>query len=70
MVKKLIETLGLEPERVRLEWVSAAEGVKFAETIRDFVATVKALGPNPLKQDVLAKNKNLYGAKEASGCAG
>lgn len=50
MVRKLIETLGLEPERVRLEWVSAAEGVKFAETIRDFVATVKGLGPNPLKK--------------------
>lgn len=49
MVKKLIETLGLEPERVRLEWVSAAEGVKFAETVRDFVDTVKKLGPNPLK---------------------
>ena len=68
MVKKLIGTLGLEPERVRLEWVSAAEGVKFADTVRNFVATVKELGPNPLKQDVLARKKNPYGVKEASGC--
>ena len=70
MVKKLIETLGLEPERVRLEWVSAAEGVKFAETIREFVATVKELGPNPLKQDRFVTRKNPCGVQERSGCAG
>lgn len=49
MVKKLIETLGIEPDRVRLEWVSASEGPKFAETIQEFVASVKKVGPNPLR---------------------
>jgi coenzyme F420-reducing hydrogenase delta subunit len=49
MVKKLVEAIGLEPERVRLEWISAAEGVKFADTVRDFVDSIKELGPNPLQ---------------------
>jgi len=49
MLKKLLEILGLEPERVRLEWISASEGTIFAETVRDFTETIKRLGPNPLR---------------------
>ena len=48
MLKKLTGILGLEPERIRLEWISASEGTKFAETIRDFTEAVRQLGPNPL----------------------
>ena len=48
MLKKLMTQLGLEPERLRLEWISAAEGEKFAHVIREIVADVKKLGPNPL----------------------
>jgi len=44
----LAALLGLEPERLRLEWISAAEGVRFAEIMNEFVATVRALGPSPL----------------------
>jgi F420-non-reducing hydrogenase iron-sulfur subunit len=50
MLKKLLEILGLEPERVMLEWISASEGTKFAETVKDFTETIKELGPNPLKK--------------------
>ena len=46
MVKKLMEQLGIEPERLRLEWISAAEGDKFAKTIRDMTADLKRLGPS------------------------
>lgn len=49
MLKKILEIIGLEPERLRLEWVSASEGIVFAETVRDFAETLKCLGPNPLK---------------------
>ncbi|MBI4186878.1 MAG: hydrogenase iron-sulfur subunit [Chloroflexi bacterium] len=49
MLKKLMEILGLEPERLRLEWVSASEGALFAEAIKDFTEKLKSLGPNPLK---------------------
>ena len=48
-VKKLLDTVGIEPDRVRLEWVSASEGIRFADTVRDFTETIKKLGPNPLK---------------------
>ena len=48
-VKKLLETMGIEPDRVRLEWVSASEGIRFADTVRELTETIKKLGPNPLK---------------------
>jgi len=47
---RLLKVVGLEPERVRLEWVSASEGVRFAQVVKEFTETVKALGPNPLKK--------------------
>jgi F420-non-reducing hydrogenase iron-sulfur subunit len=46
MVKKLMEQLGIEPERLRLEWISAAEGEKFAKTIREMTEDLKKLGPS------------------------
>ncbi len=49
LVKMLLSQLGLEPKRVRLEWVSAAEGQRFAQVVTDFIEEVKELGPNPLK---------------------
>jgi F420-non-reducing hydrogenase iron-sulfur subunit len=45
----LLEDLGIEYERYRLEWVSASEGQKFAETMREFTESVKSLGPSPFK---------------------
>jgi F420-non-reducing hydrogenase iron-sulfur subunit len=45
----LLEDLGIEPERYRLEWISASEGAKFAKTMQEMVDTVKELGPNPYK---------------------
>ncbi|MDH4123951.1 MAG: hydrogenase iron-sulfur subunit, partial [Thermoplasmata archaeon] len=35
-------------DRMRLEWISASEGQKFAETMRDFTERIRGLGPNPL----------------------
>ena len=50
IIKKILSYLGIDPRRVRLEWVSAAEGQKFAEVVTDFVAEIKRLGPSPLKR--------------------
>ncbi|MFP4088392.1 MAG: hydrogenase iron-sulfur subunit, partial [Desulfobacteraceae bacterium] len=36
--------------RLRLEWISSAEGTRFAEVVREFTEEVKALGPTALKQ--------------------
>jgi len=49
LLKNTLEEFGIEPERLRLEWVSASEGEKFAAIVRDMVAEIKKLGPNPLK---------------------
>lgn len=43
----MLEDFGLEEERFRLEWVSASEGPKFAQVMREMVATVRELGPSP-----------------------
>ncbi len=48
MVKRLMEQLGIEPERLRLEWISAAEGDKFAKTIREMTEDLRKLGPSPV----------------------
>src|SRR5512140_759342 len=45
MAKRILEKLGVNPDRLRLEWVSAGEGTRFAEVMNDFSAKVKALGP-------------------------
>ena len=50
MLKKLLETIGIAPERLRLEWVSASEGNKFAEVVNDFVEELKEIGPNSMKE--------------------
>ncbi len=43
--KRLLEHIGINPERLRLEWVSAGEGIRFAEIMNDFSLKVKKLGP-------------------------
>lgn len=45
MAKRILERLGVHPDRLRLEWVSAGEGIRFAEIMNDLSAKVKALGP-------------------------
>ncbi len=48
VTKNLLHRLGLEDGRVRLEWVSAAEGSRWGEVIDEFVGQIKKLGPSPL----------------------
>jgi len=43
--KKLMEHIGLNPERLRLEWVSAGEGINFAHIMNEFVPLIEKLGP-------------------------
>jgi coenzyme F420-reducing hydrogenase delta subunit len=43
--KKLLERIGLNPERLRLEWVSAGEGIRFANIMSEFVPGIEKLGP-------------------------
>lgn len=43
-----LDTVGIGKERLRLEWISASEAPKVAETVSSFTETIKQLGPNPM----------------------
>jgi coenzyme F420-reducing hydrogenase delta subunit len=51
----MLQKLGMSPERFRVEYVSAAEGVKFAEIMKEMAAQMKALG----KEKIKAENAKL-----------
>jgi len=48
LLKLVLKQLGLDESRLRLEWVSAAEGDKFAKLIQDFTDKLTEMGPSPL----------------------
>ena len=43
--KKLLQLIGLSPDRLRLEWIAASEGSRFAEVMSDFAERLRGLGP-------------------------
>lgn len=45
LLKEMLPQLGIEPERVRLEWISASEAPKFQSTINEFIDKISSLGP-------------------------
>jgi len=49
LLKKMLSGLGLDDRRVRLEWISASEGERFAAVVKEFVEEIRALGPNPIE---------------------
>ncbi len=52
LLQKLLNDMGVEPERVRFEYVSASEGQKFAQVVTDFVDELKKIGPSPIKETI------------------
>lgn len=52
LLKRMLETLGIEKERLRLEWISAAEAAKFVKVAQEMVEQIKALGPLQLSVQV------------------
>ena len=51
LLKKLLKDFGIEPERLCLEWVSAAEGKKFVSVINNFTEEIRTLGPLKLPEE-------------------
>jgi len=45
LTRRLLKHIGVNPERLRLEWISAAEGIRFAQIMNDVAKKVKELGP-------------------------
>ena len=58
--KKLLKQIGIDPARLRLEFVSASEGSRFADVITDFTRQLKELGPIGID---LAKDENGTGLR-------
>ncbi len=48
-LKLMLQDFGIEEERFRLEWVSAAEGPRFAQVMTEFTEQIRSLGPSPYK---------------------
>jgi F420-non-reducing hydrogenase iron-sulfur subunit len=51
MTLELVNILGIEPGRMHLEWISSAEGTRFAQVARDFTEQIRTLGPSSLRMD-------------------
>ena len=49
LLKKMVKEMGIEDERLRLEWISAAEGERVRTVVNDMVEKVRALGPLGIK---------------------
>ena len=57
--ESMVYILGIEKERLRLEWISAAESIKFANVVHEMVNQLKKLGPSPLKNSKEKKEEQL-----------
>lgn len=55
LLKRYIKQMGIEPERLKLEWISASEGKQYAELVNSFTQTITELGPCQVREtmDVL-----------------
>jgi F420-non-reducing hydrogenase iron-sulfur subunit len=53
-LKKLLDVLGLEEERLKLKWIATSEGPIFAKTIQEYVEQLKKLGPSVFRKDEAA----------------
>jgi F420-non-reducing hydrogenase iron-sulfur subunit len=52
LLKKYISEMGIEPERLSLEWISASEGRQFAELVDKYTESIKLLGPAKVAENV------------------
>jgi len=48
LLKKIIDILDLEPDRLQLSWISASEGKRYSEVVNTFTEEISEAGPNPL----------------------
>jgi coenzyme F420-reducing hydrogenase delta subunit len=52
----MLDYLGVEKGRTRVEWVSASEGAKFAATMNEFAEKIRSLGRNVRLEDIRCRN--------------
>jgi F420-non-reducing hydrogenase iron-sulfur subunit len=49
LLKKVLGQFGVDPRRVRLEFISASEGARYAEVVDEFADEIRTLGPLSLE---------------------
>jgi len=49
IMKRMLGYIGIDPKRLRLDWVSASEGERFQRIVSEFTEEIKSLGPNELR---------------------
>ena len=68
-IKVLLDDMGIEQERFRLEWVSASEGERFGQVMREMVEQVRSVGPNPRRTGGVPDLSSVErGAERLGGC--
>jgi len=63
VIEEMLSLMGLERERFRLVWFSAAEAERFAEVALDMTREIRSVGPSPFRRDALT-----YARKEMLQC--
>jgi F420-non-reducing hydrogenase iron-sulfur subunit len=63
LLKRTLAELGIEPERFRLEWISASEGEKVKAVVNEMVEQIRALGPLRMKE--LSKEEQTLEEEQA-----
>ena len=66
LLKRLLAQMGLEPERVRLEWISAAEGDKVKRVINEMTEQIRKLGPLQLPRRCADWDREASGLERAA----
>lgn len=54
LLKRLLPEYGIEPERVKLEWIAASEGERFATVVNEFTEQIRDMGPLGFKESILS----------------
>ena len=65
LLRRILPEYGVEPERVRLEWVAASEGERFADIVNEFTEQLRELGPLAIKDSLAEAMKDDIDPHEA-----
>jgi len=61
MVKRMMKDFGIDPSRLRLEWISAAEGGRFVTVMNEFTQYIRELGPLDFKTMASIDEDSIHG---------
>jgi len=61
LLRRALAETGIDPRRVRLEWISASEGAKFQRTIATFTEDIRSIGRSPLCEEEVKVAADVQG---------